>query len=72
MNELSRPAKQSLIIGGEINSRRRQFIRQKAYELILKLFKLEKSRRGPALRFRELLPLQPKQIAIELLSLAFE
>jgi hypothetical protein len=72
MNDLSKPSRQSLIIGGEINYRRRRFIREKAYELILKLWKLEKSRRGPALRFRELLPLQPKQIAIELLSLEYE
>jgi len=73
VNELGRPARRVPGIGGgEINYRRRQFIREKANDLIRKLWQLEKSRRGPALRFRDLLPLEPRQIAIELLSLEYE
>jgi hypothetical protein len=68
INGLVRPA----LRGTEINYRRRQYIRERANELIRKLWQLERSRRGPALRFRELLPLQPKQIASDLLSLEYE
>jgi Zn-dependent peptidase ImmA (M78 family) len=70
MNETGRPAIQ-LTSRGEINFGRRQFIRAKARELISKLWLLEKKRRGPSPRFRDLLPLQPKQITTELLSLDY-
>jgi Zn-dependent peptidase ImmA (M78 family) len=73
MNDLSRSARHLLNVrGGEINDSRRELIRAKADELIRKLWQLEKSRRGPNLRFRQLLPLQPKQIVTELLSLQYD